>query len=186
MSSRLAMMVGLLWWTGCDPSVQIGDPDAGATDAGAADAGALDAGVQIVSGCPRVLLGRSTAVTFSADTSALPDLVISNRLEWDNAPDDALEFIAAQAGNYAIDLTSSNANLGASAQEYHDTGLTPFTRAACPPAGLVVSIDGFYSHNQPQSPIALTEGQSMLIFISAPRWAAVKTGAYTLVVRRVP
>ena len=64
--------------------------------------------------------------------------------------------------------------------------LVPFTSAACPPAGLVVSIDGFYSHNQPGYPTALTAGQSWLIFISAPYWAAVKTGSYTLVVKRVP
>ena len=34
-------------------------------------------------------------------------------------------------------------------------------------------------------PIALTQDQQMLIFISAPYWAAVKTGSYTLVVKRV-
>ena len=184
MRALLVVSVVLL---GCDPSVVIGAPADGGSDAGTMmmtpDAG----GVQIVGGCPRVKLGRSTEVTFSADTSTLTNLVISNRLEWRDAPDDALEFIAAQAGNYVIELTSTNMNLGASAQEYHPTGpLTAFTSAACPPAGLVVSIDGFYSHNQPNYPIALTQDQQMLIFISAPYWAAVKTGSYTLVVKRVP
>jgi len=110
--------------------------------------------------------------------------VISNRLEWKDAPDDSLEFTAAQAGNYAIDLTGTNASLGVSAQEYRAAGLVPFTRSACPPAGLVVSIDGFYSHNQ--GTVALAEGQSMVLLISAPYWAAEKTGAYTVKVRRVP
>ena len=83
--------------------------------------------------------GRATSVEHSADTSTLDNIVISNRLEWKDAPDDSLEFTAAQAGNYAIDLTGINASLGVSALEYRSAGLVPFTRSACPPAGLVVS-----------------------------------------------
>jgi hypothetical protein len=93
----------------CDPRVSIGDPDAGTPDAGTG-------GVQVLGGCPRVSLGRSTSVEYSADTSTLENIVISNRLEWTDAPDDSLEFTAAQAGTYAIDLTSTNASLGVSAK----------------------------------------------------------------------
>lgn len=171
------MSVALL---GCDPSVMIGSPSDGGGDAGM-DAG-VDAGPQIVGGCPRVRLGRSTNVTFSADTAALPNLVQSQRLEWTDAPDDALEFTADQAGDYVIELTSPNQSLGASAENY--ATMTPFTAAACPPSGLVVSIDGVFNHNQPSYPLALTEGQTIVIFISAPSWAAEKTGSYTLVVRK--
>lgn len=179
---RALALLSVVLASGCDPSVMIGSPNDAGTDAGTTvDAGT---GVQIVGGCPRVKLGRSTEVSFSADTATLMNLVLSNRLEWDDAPDDALEFIAAESGNYVIELTSSNASLGASAQEYKPSGpLVPFTSSACPPSGLVVSIDGFYST---RSNIALAAGQSMVIFISAPYWAAVKTGAYTLVVKRVP
>lgn len=181
---RALIAVGLLL-SGCDPSVMIGAPNDAGTDAGVPDAG--NPGPQIVGGCPRVRLGRATEVTFSADTSALPNLVNSTRLEWREAPDDALEFTAAETGNYVIELASPNSNLGASAQEYHSTGpLTPFTSAACPPSGLVVAIDGFYSHNQPNYPIALMADQTIVIFISAPYWAAVKTGTYTVAVKKVP
>lgn len=179
------MLLSAAVMLGCDPSVMIGDPaDAGALDAGVADAGT---GPQIVGGCPRVQLGRSTEVTFSADTSTLQNLVTSNRLEWTDAPDDALEFIAAEAGDYVIELTSPNLSLGASAEEYRPSGpMTPFTSSACPPSGLVVAIDGVYNHNQPGYPIALSAEQRMVIFISAPSWAAVKTGSYTVMVKRVP
>ncbi len=190
MRALLVVSVVLL---GCDPSVMIGEPvdagsrvDAGVVDAGV-DAGVADAGgVMITGGCPRVRLGRSTQVTFSADTSALPNLVISQRLEWGDAPDDALEFIAAETGDYEITFTSSNVSLNASAQEYQPSGpMKPWTSAACPAAGLVVSIDGVYSANQPGYPVALTAGQSMVIFVSAPTWAAVKTGTYTVVVKKL-
>lgn len=180
---RALLVVGVLL-SGCDPSVMIGEPSDGGSDAGT-DAGmTVDAGPQIVGGCPRVRLGRSTDVTFSADTSALPNLVNSNRLEWTDAPDDALEFTAAETGNYVIELMSSNASLGASAEDY--VSMLPFTSAACPPSGLVVSIDGVYNPNQPSYPEALSAEQRMVIFISAPSWAAVKTGTYTVRVKKVP
>lgn len=177
---RALIVVGVLL-SGCDPSVMIGAPSDGGSDAGI-DAG--NPGPQIVGGCPRVKLGRATEVTFSADTGTLPNLVNSTRLEWTDAPDDALEFIAAETGNYVIELSSSNSNLGASAEDYGP--MVPFTSTACPPSGLVVAIDGVYSHNQPMYPTALTAEQRMVIFISAPYWAAVKTGAYTITVKRVP
>jgi hypothetical protein len=174
MKTALLSFVVLL--CACDAQVSIGDPDAGTPDAGT--------GVQVIGGCPRVSLGRATTVEYSADTSTLDNIVISSRLEWKEAPDDSLEFTAAQAGNYAIDLTGTNMDLGVSAQEYRTTGLVPFTRSACPPPGLVVSIDGFYNHNH--GTVALAEGESMVMFVSAPRWAAEKTGAYTVKVRLVP
>jgi hypothetical protein len=178
---RVSLLISLAL-LGCDPSVMIGAPNDAGMDAGV-DAGT--SGPQVVGGCPRVRLGRSTNVSFTADTATLPNLVQSQRLEWTDAPDDALEFTADQAGNYVIELSSSNMSLGASAEDY--TSRVPFTASACPPAGAaVVSIDGIFNHNQPSYPLALTEGQTIVIFISAPSWAALKTGTYTLVVRRVP
>lgn len=170
---------------GCDPSVMIGDPNDGGVDAGV-DAGS--SGPVIVGGCPRVRLGRSTHVSFTAETSTLPNIVRSTRLEWEEAPDDALEFTAAEAGNYVIEVTSTNSDLVASAERYGGSSSMrqPFTGADCPSPGLVVSIDGVYVVNSGTYPLPLTEGQTIVIFISAPYWAAVKTGTYTLVVRRAP
>jgi len=162
------------------------------TDGGdtGADAGsdAGTGGAQIVGGCPRVLLGSTLPATFSGDTTGLPNIVTSARLEWTDAPDDALEFTAPEAGNYAIELTSANMDLGASGEDFGTTGSDsfPFTAAACPASGMTAEINGIYDHNQPNYPVALTAGQKMVIFISAPYWAATKTGAYTLKVSKVP
>ena len=91
----------------------------------------------------------------------------------------------AESGDYDLQFTSSNVSLNASAQEYRPSGpMKPWTSAACPPSGLVVSIDGVYSANQPGYPVPLTAGQRMVIFVSAPTWAAVKTGVYTLTVKK--
>lgn len=177
----------------CNPSVDIGDParlDAGASaDAGAATGGGSASGggsamgggsagagssTSVVGGCPRVLLGSLPDVSFSADTASLPNLVISNRLEWREAPDDALEFTAPTTGSYKVTYTASNGNLGLSVSDLNGF----FTRSACPPAGLVVSIDGYYVTDGMQ--LALTRGQSVVFFVSAPYWAMEKTGTYQL------
>jgi hypothetical protein len=155
-------------------------------DAGSdADAGT---GAVIVGGCPRVILGNTLPSEFSGDTTGLPNIVTSQRLEWTDAPDDALEFTAPVAGNYVIDLVSSVPNLGASAQDYNTNGSDafPFTRATCPAPNAVKMINGIFNQNQPTSPIALTAGQSIVIFVSAPSWANLKVGAYTLKVRKLP
>jgi hypothetical protein len=155
---------------------------------GGGGAGAGDSGNQIVGGCPRVLLGSTLPAEFSGDTANLPNLVTSARLEWTDAPDDALEFTAPSAGQYLIELTGSNSNLGASAEDYNTTGSDafPFTRAACPAAGAVKEINGTFTYNQPNYPISLSAGQKMIVFISAPYWAASKTGNYTLKVSKKP
>ena len=150
------------------------------TDAGA---GPADSGnFTISNGCPRVIFGSALDVEFSGDTTALSNIVTSQRLEWGEAPDDSLEFVAPMTGDYVIELTSDVLSLGASAMDYNTNGSDgfPFTRTACPAEGSVKEIDGFYSHNQPDYPISLSRGQSMVIFVSAPYWANVKSGSYHL------
>jgi hypothetical protein len=169
----------LVLFSACEPAVTIGAPDGGSpqTDGGS-DAGT--SGPQIVGGCPRVILPRTTDITFSADTSTLSNLVISPRLEWRDAPDDALEFTSDTAGRYRFELSSANTDLAVSLQNYQGAG-APFTRADCGPSGVVVSIDGVYSQE-----LDLTAGQTMVVFISAPYWAMTRTGAYTLRIHRLP
>lgn len=161
-----------------------GSGGSGGSGGGSGGAG----GAQVVGGCPRVLLGSTLPAEFSGDTAGLPDIVTSPRLEWTDAPDDALEFTAPQAGDYLIELTSSNMSLGASAEDYNTNGSDsfPFTRTACPASGAVKEINGLYSHNQPTHFITLTQGQKMVIFVGAPYWAMQKTGTYTLKVSRKP
>lgn len=157
-----------------------------------ADAGTPgDAGTSahvVQAGCPRVLLRGPLPQTFSGDTSSLANSLTSARLEWTDAPDDSLEFTAPETGNYVIELTSTVTALGVSAQDYNTNGSDafPFTRAACPMPSAVKEINGVYNHNQPTSPLALTAGQSVVLFVSAPSWATVRSGPYTLTVRKLP
>jgi hypothetical protein len=173
---------------GSTGGAQAGGAGGGAAGSAPVTDGGVDGGPKIVGGCPRVLLGTALPAEFSGDTTSLPNLVTSTRLEWTDAPDDALEFTAPVAGKYVIELTSSVQELGASAWDYNTNGADgfPFTRTACPAAGAVKEINGFYSHNQPTNPIQLSAGQSMVIFVSVPSFSAVKAGPYTLRVRKAP
>ncbi len=165
-----------------------GSPD-GAADSGhpAQDAG-TDGGAVVVGGCPRVLLGRSLPAEFKGDTTTLTNLVTSRRLEWTDAPDDSLEFTAPEAGKYWIEFSSTAPSLDACAYDYNTLGTNgfPFTRASCPAPGAIGEINGFFTGNDPKYPLTLKEGQSIVIFVSAPYWAAVKSAPYTLRVHRLP
>lgn len=167
----------------CTRCANVGNGQDAGRDAGT-DAG-MDGG-QLA--CPRVVLGSTLPAEYSGDTTLLPNIVTSSRLEWTDAPDDALEFTAPVDGDYVIELTSGVPALGASAQDYNTNGSDafPFNRTACPAPGAVKEINGVYNDNQPNYPIRLSAGQSMVIFVSAPYWANMKSGAYTLKVRKVP
>lgn len=169
--------------TACEPQVVIGDGDAGVLnqDSGVVpDAG--PSGPQVVGGCPRVILGRSTDVTYSVDTATLTDIVTSPRLEWTDAPDDALEFTAPETGQYRFDFTSANPNLLPSRRPYSSP--RNFTRADCGPQGSVVAIDGIFDRDG--STVLLTADERVVIFVSAPYWSAMKTGSYTLHITKQP
>ncbi len=167
--------------------------DAGATVGSgtpAVDGGtsAVDGGAVVVGGCPRVILGSTLPAEFSADTTGLTNLVTSNRLEWTDAPDDAIEFMAPATGDYVIELSSTAPNLGVSAQDFNTNGsdAVPFTRSNCPAAGSVKAINGVFSHLNSRNPISLSAGQSIVMFVSAPFWAPQKAGAYVITVRKLP
>jgi hypothetical protein len=149
------------------------------------DAGA-DAGTNTGSDCPRVTLGTTLPVEYSGDTTSLPNLVTSARLEWTDAPDDAVKFTAPVAGKYLIELTSSVTELGASAEDYNNGNPVPFSPTACPAAGVVKEIDGVFTFNQPNYPLDLAAGESIVIFVSAPSFAQVKAGPYMLKVSKLP
>ena len=67
--------------------------------------------------CPREDLGSHTSILYEGDTTGLPNLVTSSRLEWQDAPDDSLLFTAPEDGDYEIVVTdepSTNGGCGAS------------------------------------------------------------------------
>ncbi|MBL8914304.1 MAG: hypothetical protein JNM17_26600 [Archangium sp.] len=167
----------------------------GSTCSSCADAGtSTDAGTDggtghiIGADCPRVLLRGPMPQTYDGDTSTLANSITSPRLEWTDAPDDSLEFVAPETGRYAIELTTSVQSMGVSAQDYNTNGSDafPFTRAACPTTGGMREINGVYNHNQPMSPLQLNAGQAVVLFVSVPYWANLRQGPYTLTVRKVP
>ncbi len=193
-SKLFILMVAVALASGCGAQPGGGSGGSGGGSGGGSaggsggGSGGGTGGPVVVGGCPRVLLGSTLPAEFSGDTTSLPNIVTSARLEWTTAPDDALEFTAPSAGNYVIDLTSSVAGLGASAQDYNTTGSNafPFTRSACPASGSVSEINGVFNHNQPNNPIALTAGQKMVIFISASPFSNPQIGAYVVKVRKLP
>jgi hypothetical protein len=118
-------------------------------------------------------------------TVGLPDMVQSNRLEWTDAPDDSLRFTAPAAGDYVITFKTSDPDFvgGASAEQYADMGNGMlFTEATCPAPGMVNMIDGVFTENQPDYPLKMSAGQSIVIWVSAPSWSKVKAGAYELTI----
>ena len=149
-----------------------------------------DGGVHLIvpNSCPRVTLQGPLPQVFEGDTTGLANTLTSARLEWTDAPDDSLQFTAPEAGNYVIELQSPVTALGVSAQDYGTMGTDarPFTTSDCPLGTSVREINGVYNHNQPNFPLALTAGQRVVLFVSAPYWANQRFGPYTLTVRKLP
>lgn len=133
--------------------------------------------------CPNVILDSSTSVTYNGDSTGGINLVTSPRLEWTDAPDDALSFTAPEAGDYEIVVTaepSSNAGCGPSVWDY---GTDSFYDASwCPQPGNTTEIDGFYS--SAGYPHTFTQGQTVIIWFSCTYWADVQYGAYTLTIQK--
>src|SRR5689334_2990103 len=79
--------------------------------------------------CPHVNLGSTVPTTHQGNTTGLPNLADSQRLEWGTAPDETLLFTAPAAGTYRISLLSepsSNGGCGPSIQEFGDVGTTKY------------------------------------------------------------
>jgi hypothetical protein len=138
--------------------------------------------------CPRAVLGGPLPQVFDGDTTGLPNTLTSSRLEWGDAPDDLVLFTAPEAGSYVIDLSSTVPSLGVSAQDYGAMGTDarPFDVSDCPSGTTPREINGVFNHNQPSSPLMLAAGQKVMLFVSAPMWANLRFGPYTLTVRKVP
>ena len=156
---------------------------AGGGSTGGSGGGSGGTVVKAATSCPHVVLQSTVPVTYQGDTSAgLPNWVTSTRLEWTDAPDDSLIFVAPTTGKFFFSLSSSNSNLGVSIKNADGT---LHAAQGCPASGATLSNDGFFESPAPTDggvgyPSSLDAGTSVLIWISAPYWAAQKTGAYTL------
>ena len=178
---------------GCSSTTTValdsGAPNDSGSDAPLSDTGAGDAAS---GGCPTVTLPTTLPLSYSGDTTGRPNLVTSARLEWTDAPDDALLFVAPQAGTYRIGMPaapSTNGGCGASAREYGTTGSDgqPYTETSCPVSGATKTIDGIFAALPPSSTedFTLTQGQHLLIWVSCTSWSTAKSGPYTLTIQKL-
>jgi hypothetical protein len=137
-------------------------------------------------GCPTVTLGTSLPLTYQGDTTGKKNLVTSTRLEWGDAPDDALLFVAPAAGTYTIALTmepSNNGGFGVSARDF--TSMNIYDESSCPAAGTVGTLDGVFvaSLGSPGS-LPLDQGGHALLWVSATTWSSAQSGAYTVAITK--
>jgi hypothetical protein len=134
-------------------------------------------------------LGSTVPATHSGDTTGLPHIAESTRLEWGDAPDDTLLFTAPEAGTYHIVMTetSTNDGCGASIQEYGDVGTTTYYDTSwCPSVSSVVSLDGVYAAGDGiESDFAMAAGQKVMIWVSCTTWSDVQAGPYTLTITKL-
>lgn len=134
--------------------------------------------------CPLTTLSSTLPVTYSGDTTGHPNLVMSPRLEWQDAPDDALLFVAPTAATYVIQMTaepSSNQGFGVSAQDYNT--MSVFDESTCPQAGAVTTLDGIFdgSLGSPGA-LPLLAGQHALLWVSAAYWSTPQVGPYSITI----
>jgi hypothetical protein len=129
--------------------------------------------------CPRVTLQSSTSLTYDGDTTGLPNLATSPRLEWQDAPDDTLLFTAPEAGDYEIvtvDEPSTNGGCGASVWNYGTD--TYYDASWCPAGAAPTEIDGGYT--SAGHPYSFAAGETVMIWFSCTYWADVQFGPYTI------
>jgi len=138
-------------------------------------------GCTAASDCPRHDLGSETSLTYNGDTTGLPNLVTSPRLEWQDAPDDALLFTAPVAGDYEIVTTaepSSNQGCGASVWNYGTD--TYYDASWCPAPGSTTEIDGGFT--SAGYPYTFAQGETVLIWFSCSYWATPLYGPYEITI----
>jgi hypothetical protein len=136
-------------------------------------------------GCPTVALSTTLPITYQGDTTGKQNLVSSARLEWGDAPDDALLFVAPATGSYTIALTApcSNCNFGVSAQDY--SSMSVYNESSCPAAGTVGMLDGIFDGSLgAPGMLTLDQGQHALLWVSATTFSAVQAGPYTVTITK--
>jgi len=175
---------------GTGGSGQGGNGSASSASSSAASGTASSTSSGVGSVCPHVNLGSTVPTTHQGDTTGLPNLADSARLEWGPAPDETLLFTAPTAGMYRISLLSepsTNGGCGPSIQEFADAGTTNYyDESWCPPAGMVSKLDGVYAASlQTHTDFQMAQGQKVLIWYSCTTWSDAQMGAYSLKIEKL-
>ncbi len=153
----------------------------------AGDSGSDDSAVTVNSSnvCPHVLLGSDIPITYVGNTEGLPNWAESARLEWQEAPEDSLLFIAPEDGDYLITMTSE-AEVGGiwpSIEDYETDRY--YTETDCPAEGTTATLDGVFTTGNADYPETFTAGQHVLIWVSSCYWEPVQSGPYTLTIEKI-
>jgi hypothetical protein len=178
---------------GTGGSGQGGNGSASSTASGTASSTASSTGSSAGGGssvCPHVNLGSTVPTTHQGNTTGLPNLADSARLEWGTAPDDTLLFTAPAAGTYRISLLSepsTNGGCSPSMQEFANAGTTKYyDESWCPAAGMVSTLDGIYAASlMTTSNFQMVQGQKVLIWMSCTTWSDAQAGAYSLKIEKL-
>lgn len=137
--------------------------------------------------CPTDTLGTDLPITYDGSTVGKENLVTSPRLEWTDAGDDAILFIAPEAAVYKVSLPGVEPGCGASVREYGikmDGMGTIYDTSFCPPEGTSIEIDGVYVEPT-GTEVPLPAGQQMLIWVSCAFFSANKEAAYQLKIEKL-
>lgn len=199
----VALAVGLA--LGCDgdgedPDGGGGGSDSGVTDGGGTADGGGDAGGDIdaggdtdagpaARGCPSATLPSITNVTYMGSTVGAANLFESNRLEWQDAGDEALLFVVPETGVYRFamdDMLTTNQGCAISVSDgVGDTGLHTVAQD-CPSPGTVRQLpDAFFIAGEGFSDtISLDAGTELLVLVSCAYWSQPTEVDYTLTITR--
>lgn len=133
--------------------------------------------------CPHVIWAGAFPLSYAGDTTPLPNWVTSNRLEWTDAPDESVQFVAPSTGTYHFAIDAGVRDLGVSLANADGT---LHAVQGCPASGATFMNDGFFAAlpTGNTSDLTLDAGTRVLMWISAPYWAATKVGTYQLIVTK--
>jgi len=178
----------LLAACGSDPETAGSGGSAGAAGGGGSGGGAGGgSGGSTNEFCPSDTLGTTLPITYDGTTVGKENLVTSARLEWTNAGDDALLFVAPEAAFYRVSLPLVAPGCGASVREYGiqmDGMGTIYDTSFCPPEGSSIEIDGVYVEAA-GTDVPLPVGQEMLIWVSCASFSATKEAKYQIKIEKL-
>lgn len=123
---------------------------------------------------------------YGGSTIGNDNLFESNRLEWDDAGDDALLYVVPETGTYEFYMeegSTDNQGCAISIYERIDGDNLYFDSDICPVEGLVGDLpDAYFVGGEGFGDTAdLTEGQEVMLLISCAYWSTPDTEAdYTI------
>ena len=158
-----------------------GGGSGGGTGTGGGGSSNVDVGA--TSRCPHVIWTGAFPLSYAGDTTPLPNWVTSTRLEWTDAPDESVQFVAPTTGTYHFAIDAGVRDLGVSLANADGT---LHAVQGCPAGGATFMNDGFFAAlpSGNTSELTLDAGTRVLMWISAPYWAGTKVGTYQLSITR--